>query len=88
MLTSATAPLLALVVVSVLSLAARGLFLDEPCMSPCTKAGDHTLISRAVYGGVYRLTTQFLCQFGLEFSFVDTSDLECVRSGDAKVELA
>jgi cystathionine beta-lyase/cystathionine gamma-synthase len=43
------------------------------------RPGDHTLISRAVYGGVYRLTTQFLCQFGLEFTFVDTSDLECVR---------
>src|ERR1700756_2675703 len=49
MLTSATAPLLALVVVSVLSLAARGLFLDEPCMSPCTKAGDHTLIFDEAY---------------------------------------
>ena len=46
------------------------------------RPGDHTLISRAVYGGVYRLTTQFLCQFGMEFSFVDTSDLE-VRSAFA-----
>jgi cystathionine beta-lyase/cystathionine gamma-synthase len=27
-----------------------------------------------VYGGVYRLTTQLLVHFGLEFSFVDTSD--------------
>ncbi len=43
------------------------------------RPGDHTIISRAVYGGVYRLTTQFLCQFGLEFTFVDTSDLDCVR---------
>src|ERR1700751_96084 len=43
------------------------------------RPGDHTLISRAVYGGVYRLTTQFLCQFGMEFTFVDTSDLDCVQ---------
>src|SRR5260370_24143940 len=43
------------------------------------RPGDHALISRAVYGGVYRLTTQFLCQFGMEFSFVDTSDLDLVR---------
>lgn len=43
------------------------------------RPGDHTLVSRAVYGGVYRLTTQFLCQFGLEFTFVDTSDLDGVR---------
>jgi predicted membrane-bound dolichyl-phosphate-mannose-protein mannosyltransferase len=49
MLTSATAPLLALLVVSVLSLAARSLLLDEPCMSPCTQAGDHTLIFDEAY---------------------------------------
>ncbi len=49
MLTSATAPLLALVVVSMLSLAARSLLLDEPCMSPCTQAGDHTLIFDEAY---------------------------------------
>ncbi len=43
------------------------------------RPGDHTIISSAVYGGVYRLTTQLLCQFGLEFSFVDMSDLDLVR---------
>ncbi len=45
------------------------------------RPGDHAIISEAVYGGVYRLTTQLLVQFGLEFSFIDTSDLEAVRSG-------
>jgi predicted membrane-bound dolichyl-phosphate-mannose-protein mannosyltransferase len=49
MLTSATAPLLALLAVSVVSLAVRGLLLDEPCMSPCTQAGDHTLIFDEAY---------------------------------------
>ena len=43
------------------------------------RPGDHAIISEAVYGGVIRLTTQFLIQWGLEFSFVDTSSLECVR---------
>ena len=43
------------------------------------RPGDHTIVSQAVYGGVYRLTTQLLVQFGLEFSFVDTSDAESVR---------
>ena len=43
------------------------------------RPGDHTILSQAVYGGVFRLTTQFLVQFGLEFSYVDTSDLEKVR---------
>ncbi|HYB61114.1 MAG TPA: PLP-dependent aspartate aminotransferase family protein [Methylomirabilota bacterium] len=43
------------------------------------RPGDHVVVSEAVYGGVFRLSTQFLVQFGLEFSFVDTSSLEVVR---------
>ncbi len=42
------------------------------------RPGDHTILSEAVYGGVYRLTTQLLVQFGLEFSFVDTSHADAV----------
>src|SRR5215469_4339992 len=38
------------------------------------RPGDHVVLSEAVYGGVYRLTTQLLVHFGIEFSFVDTSD--------------
>src|SRR4249920_72828 len=38
------------------------------------RPGDHVLLSEAVYGGVYRLSTQLLVHFGLEFSFVDTTD--------------
>jgi cystathionine beta-lyase/cystathionine gamma-synthase len=43
------------------------------------RPGDHAIISEAVYGGVYRLTTQLLTQFGMEFSFIDTSDADAVR---------
>src|SRR5579862_4091925 len=43
------------------------------------RPGDHAIISEAVYGGVIRLTTQFLVQWGLEFSFVDTSSAACVE---------
>lgn len=43
------------------------------------RPGDHAIISEAVYGGVIRLTTQFLVQWGLEFSFVDTSSPEMVE---------
>jgi cystathionine beta-lyase/cystathionine gamma-synthase len=43
------------------------------------RPGDHVVVSRAVYGGVYRLTTQLLTQFGLEFSYVDTSDTGSVE---------
>jgi cystathionine beta-lyase/cystathionine gamma-synthase len=40
------------------------------------RPGDHAILSQAVYGGVFRLTTQLLVEFGLEFSFVDTSCTE------------
>ena len=40
------------------------------------RPGDHVVVSEAVYGGVYRLSTQLLVQFGMEFSFVDTSSQE------------
>ena len=43
------------------------------------RPGDHTIISQAVYGGVFRLTTKLLVDFGLEFDFVDTSDLNKVE---------
>jgi cystathionine beta-lyase/cystathionine gamma-synthase len=42
------------------------------------RPGDHAILSQAVYGGVIRLSTQFLVQFGLEFSFIDTSCVENV----------
>ena len=42
------------------------------------RPGDHIVLSEAVYGGVFRLSTQLLVHFGLEFSFVDTSVHESV----------
>src|SRR5271156_390590 len=42
------------------------------------RPGDHVVLSEAVYGGVFRLSTQLLVHFGLEFSFVDTSTPELV----------
>jgi len=42
------------------------------------RPGDHVVLSEAVYGGVFRLTTQLLVHFGLEFSFVDTSSPDAV----------
>jgi 4-amino-4-deoxy-L-arabinose transferase-like glycosyltransferase len=39
-----SAPLALLAIVSVLSLAVRLAWLDEPCRSPCTTAADHTLV--------------------------------------------
>ena len=44
------------------------------------RPGDHIIVSEAVYGGVFRLSTQLLVHFGLEFSFVDTSSTDAVRN--------
>src|SRR5262250_1249930 len=44
------------------------------------RPGDHVILSEAVYGGVYRLSTQLLVHFGIEFSFVDTSAQELVMA--------
>jgi cystathionine beta-lyase/cystathionine gamma-synthase len=44
------------------------------------RPGDHVILSEAVYGGVYRLSTQLLVHFGLEFSFVDTSSVDAVNA--------
>jgi cystathionine beta-lyase/cystathionine gamma-synthase len=44
------------------------------------RPGDHAILSQAVYGGVFRLTTQLLTHFGMEFSYVDTACLENVKA--------
>src|SRR5881394_521110 len=47
----------------------------------CTmlKGGDHVICSDNVYGGVPRLFNQILANYGLEFSYVDTSDARAVE---------
>ncbi len=40
--------------------------------------GDHVLAGNDVYGGTYRLFERVLRPYGLDFSYVDTTDLEMV----------
>ncbi|MDQ0339981.1 cystathionine beta-lyase [Caldalkalibacillus uzonensis] len=42
--------------------------------------GDHVLICEDVYGGTYRMVTQVLSRFGIEYTFVDMTDLDQVAS--------
>ncbi|MBT2583060.1 bifunctional cystathionine gamma-lyase/homocysteine desulfhydrase [Planococcus sp. ISL-109] len=42
-------------------------------------AGDHVILTDDVYGGTYRVINKVLNRFGLEFTFVDTGDLEQVK---------
>lgn len=46
--------------------------------------GDHLLSSDVVYGSTYSLFSSILTKFGIEVSFVDTSDLEKVKSNIKK----
>ncbi|HYV18519.1 MAG TPA: PLP-dependent aspartate aminotransferase family protein [Verrucomicrobiae bacterium] len=44
------------------------------------KAGDHVVCGNNVYGGTYRLFSKVLEDFGLRFSYVDTSRLENIEA--------
>lgn len=44
------------------------------------KSGQHVLAGNDVYGGTYRLFVRVLSEYGLQFDFVDMSDLDQVRS--------
>src|SRR3954454_22337533 len=43
--------------------------------------GDHVVAGENMYGGSYRLFSRVLEKFGLEFSYVDTSNVDAVRAG-------
>jgi cystathionine beta-lyase/cystathionine gamma-synthase len=44
------------------------------------KAGDHVVCGNDLYGGVPRLFNQVLSDFGLEFTYVDTTDVKNVEA--------
>jgi len=44
------------------------------------KSGDHVVVSDNTYGGTYRLFAQVLANYGIEFDFVDTTDLTAVEA--------
>ncbi len=47
----------------------------------CTmfKSGDHVVCGHNLYGGVPRLFNQILADFGMEFTYVDTSDVRNIE---------
>ncbi len=42
--------------------------------------GDHVIVSDDLYGGTYRLFEEVYRKYGMEFSYVDTSDIEAARA--------
>jgi len=59
---------------------ATGMAAVQGVMLSFLSAGDHAIISDVAYGGTYRLCKQVLSRFGIEFSFVDGSDLKAVAA--------
>jgi cystathionine gamma-lyase len=52
------------------------------------KSGDHIICSDDVYGGTFRLFDKIYKNFGLEFSFVDTSNLDNImKAATARTEI-
>lgn len=43
-------------------------------------AGDHIVICEDVYGGTFRIATKVLNRFGIEFTFVDASEISEIES--------
>jgi len=48
-------------------------------MSTLLKSGDHAIVSNDVYGGTYRLFERVLTDYGLSFTFVDTTKIENIE---------
>ncbi|MCX6174182.1 MAG: cystathionine gamma-synthase [Ignavibacteriales bacterium] len=48
------------------------------------KSGDHLVVSNNVYGGTYRLMELIFKNYGLDFSWVDTSDTKNIESAIKK----
>ena len=57
-----------------------GMAAVQGVMLAFLSAGDHAIISDVAYGGTYRLCTKVLSRFGVEFTFVDGSNLEDVAA--------
>ena len=43
------------------------------------KPGDHVICSDNVYGGTYRLFEQIIKEYGIEFTFINTSDNDLIK---------
>ncbi|MED1437649.1 cystathionine beta-lyase [Aeribacillus composti] len=43
-------------------------------------SGDHVLVTEDVYGGTYRIVADVLSRFGIEYTFVDMTDLNEVEA--------
>jgi cystathionine beta-lyase/cystathionine gamma-synthase len=59
---------------------ATGMAATSCTIMALTGTGKHAILSDVVYGGTHRISTKVLNRWGLECSFVDTSDPENVKN--------
>jgi methionine-gamma-lyase len=59
---------------------ASGMAAVHTVFASLTKAGDHVVCSAAVYGPTTTLLNTIMKNYGVETTFVDTSDIESVKS--------
>ena len=52
----------------------------EAAVFQLLKSGDHVIASRNVYGGTYRIAKLVLNDYGLDFDFVDSTDVGNIRA--------
>ncbi len=57
-----------------------GMAATTAVMLALLDAGSHCVVSDVVYGGTHRFATRVMSRFGVEFSFVDTSDASNVAA--------
>jgi cystathionine gamma-lyase len=43
------------------------------------RTGDHVVSTQDLYGGAWRIFTKLFAKFGVDFTFIDSSDVEAVR---------
>jgi cystathionine gamma-synthase len=59
---------------------ASGMAAEDALLRGVLRPGDHVLIPLDAYGGTYRLISTVYCDWGVEYTAVDTSDLDAVRA--------
>ncbi|MEN8143724.1 MAG: cystathionine gamma-synthase [Gemmatimonadota bacterium] len=59
---------------------ASGLAAIEAILKASLEGGDHVICGDNVYGGTERMFRTVWAKFGVEFSFIDTGDLDALRA--------
>jgi len=57
---------------------ASGMAAETAITQLLLKQGDHAICSSNVYGGTFRLFDKIVRHYGIDFTYVDTTDLDAV----------